>query len=124
MTTRTEWLHALLNFDRPLDEILPHLHNLGWDSDTALVVLNRQNLSSILQRYCNSEFSAENLEDWANAIEGRDDIAYDEEDRELLETIIFELANPALTSPLSVQLARDWLETLKSSPISLISPLS
>jgi hypothetical protein len=116
MKTRTEWLNALLKFNSPLGEIVPHLDNFGWDSDTPIVVLNRQHLCSILQRYLDHQLSAEDLEAWANAIEGREDIAYDEEDRELVETVIFELANPLLASPVSVPLVQGWLEQLKHSP--------
>ncbi|MDJ1172770.1 hypothetical protein [Roseofilum capinflatum] len=50
MMTRTQWLNALLNFNQTLGEIVPHLRDFGWDSDTPLVVLNRQHLCSILQR--------------------------------------------------------------------------
>ncbi|MDB9516722.1 hypothetical protein PN466_07160 [Roseofilum reptotaenium CS-1145] len=117
MKTRPEWLNALLNFNQPLGEIVPHLRDFGWESDTALVVLNRQYLCSILQRYLHHQLSAEDLEDWANTIEGREDIAYDDEDEELLETVIFELANSLLASPLSVALIQDWLEKLNRSPI-------
>ncbi|MDJ1180421.1 hypothetical protein PJF56_16280 [Roseofilum sp. BLCC_M91] len=118
MKTRTQWLNALLNFNQPIGEIVPHLHDFGWDSDTPLVVLNRQHLCSILQRYLDRKLSAEDLEDWANTIEGREDIAYDDEDEELLETLIFELANPLLTAPLSVPLVQDRLEKLNRSPIT------
>lgn len=117
MKTRTECLNDLLNFNQPLSKSVPHLHDFGWDSDTPLVILNRQHLCSILQRYLDRKLSAEDLEDWANTIEGREDIAYDDEHEELLETVIFELANPLLTSRLSVPLVQDWLEKLNRSAI-------
>ncbi|MBP0029192.1 hypothetical protein [Roseofilum sp. Guam] len=118
MKTRTELLNALLNFNQPLGEIVPYLHDFGWDSDTPLVVLNCQHLCSILQRYLDRKLSAEDLEDWANTIEGREDITYDDEHEELLKNLIFELANPWLASPLSVPLVQDWLEKLNRSPIA------
>lgn len=74
MINRVELLHSLLRFDQPLTKILLFLKPFGWDSDRELVILERQHVAAILERYLTDELSPAQLEDWANALKSREDI--------------------------------------------------
>jgi hypothetical protein len=76
------------------------LRQLPWDSPE-LVVLGRKEILSVLQRCQGGQLSPEQVEEWANALEGRDDLGFEPADAELLHEVIFELANPVLTNQLS-----------------------
>lgn len=98
MENRTETLTALLKYDRNLKEISSKLKNYEWDSDEELVTIKKEHVQKILERFLASELSAENVEEWANLVEGRDDISFS---NEILTDTIFELANPLLTEELT-----------------------
>jgi hypothetical protein len=111
MNTHHQLLNSLLKLDRPLTEILAPLNALGWDNPQTFVTLKPQHITQILQSYLNHQITELEIENWANAIESREDIATEEE---LLEQIIFDLANPLLTTPLTPQLAHHYLTQLET----------
>jgi hypothetical protein len=54
-------------------------------------------IEKVLKLFCEEQATADDVEEWANAIEGRDDLAMPDH----VADIIFELANPLLTEPLT-----------------------
>lgn len=119
MMTRIDLLNLLLKFEQPLSNILPFLNDLGWDCQKPLVTLNKNHIINILERYLSQQLSSLDVEAWANAIEGREDIEYDKDSEEIIEEAIYELANPILTFPLSINLAHQWIERLAKHRISV-----
>ncbi len=117
MNTRTELLNSLLSFDQPLRQITSTLATFGWDSDLPLITLNRQHIATVLTRYLDSELSKVDVEDWANAIEGREDISYENGVTDELSNIVYQLANPRLTLPMSATSARELLKQLNKGAI-------
>lgn len=91
---------------------------MGWDSDRQLVILKRQDVAAILERYLANELSAADVEDWANALENREDLGYEQGSKDLLSLVIEELANPLLTRPLSKGISFAWLEQLTQATAS------
>ncbi|MGL5035635.1 MAG: hypothetical protein ACRC6M_17755 [Microcystaceae cyanobacterium] len=114
MNIHHQLLNSLLKLDRPLTEILATLNALGWDSPKTFATLKRQHITHILQSYLNNQITKLEVENWANAIESREDIATVNDEKELLEQIIFDLANPFLTTPLTPQLAHHYLTQLEN----------
>lgn len=74
-------------------------------------ILTRDHITAVLEKHLQHQMSAIEVEDWANAIEGRDDIAYDSDE---IAEMIDSLANPLLSTPLSEDQAKQWLEELMS----------
>lgn len=72
-----------------------------WDAEEPLVVLTPVHLARVLSRYMQGEITAQELEDWANAIESREDIAYETAHKAPLAQAIYQLANPLLTQPIT-----------------------
>lgn len=89
----------LVTLSRPLEDILRDLARHPGDPDAELVTIARDNVVSVLERYLASEIDAATIEDWADAIELRDDVGLPEDDQ-LLADLLFELANPP-TQPLT-----------------------
>ncbi|MGK7923827.1 MAG: hypothetical protein AB4290_00995 [Spirulina sp.] len=111
-TTRSQLLESLLACDRDLDKTLLALNELGWDSEEPLAILNRQHILSILNRYLTTELSSSEVENWANAVECREDISYEKDFEMLIDRLIQELANPLLYHPLSTAIAKEWYDNL------------
>lgn len=110
---KKEILLSLKSLDAPMSEIKSSLNENVWDSEVELVTLTRQDIANVLSRFLDHKLSATDLEDWADAIEGRDEIGFEEGHEDLLKDIIFELANPEIHEPLTHQLVVEMLERLK-----------
>ncbi len=82
------------------------------------MTFKKEHLIHVVSQYLNNHFSASDVENWANAIEGREDIGYATQDENILDNISFELANPILTSPLSPDIAREYLIKLSGATFS------
>ena len=110
MDSRESVLKALLSFTRPVPDIARELSAYGWDAPSPLVVLEAAHISSTLKRFIAGELSSAQVDDWANCIEGRDDIEYDPSSA--VGMALHELANPLLTCPLTRQSATTLVATL------------
>ena len=113
-------LNSLVNLDQPLSKILPILKTFPWDSNQAIITLKKDHLIHILNQYLNHSLSAIDLENWANAIECREDISYETEGEDFINDIIFifDLANPILSDRLSPEIVRQYITQLSNSTLS------
>jgi hypothetical protein len=91
------------------------LSDLIWDCDEDLVVFTLSHISSVLNRFLAGELSAEEVHEWCDAIECREDIGFDEWEEALVKKFIYENANPDLFPALDVHSARKWVELLRDS---------
>jgi hypothetical protein len=108
---RTATLEALVKISIPLSEAISRLAEFPWDSETELVLLTPKDFCRVLSLFHQGSLSAAEVEDWANALECRDDVGIStSQGHELLH----ELANPLLTQPLSDERANFWLPQLKN----------
>lgn len=105
-------LQALIAFTGSIDEIRGLLGSLDPDFDGAPLTMNSENIRKTLERYLKGDLSLNDVEDWANLIEGREDIAFNQADEELLDEVIYELANPELTEQLSNKRAEEIVSLL------------
>jgi hypothetical protein len=111
---RARTLRRLLNGERPLDAAIEAIATLPWDSDEELVTLTPAHVINMLERFVSGEFSTTDIERWADAIEGRDDIALDAGAADPLREVIFELANPSIHAPMTTASARALVTRLRA----------
>lgn len=95
-----------------MQNIQRDLNKWPWDSDKPLVTLTRPDIMRVLGRFINEELNENEVEAWANTIEGREDIDYEIGYEELLSDVIYQLANPLLTVPLTTASAEEILDSL------------
>jgi hypothetical protein len=107
---RRSIISDLAEFRRPLESILCDLKRFPRDCEVPLVTFGESHLAFVLRRYRNSELTSSDVELWANAIEGRDDIEYDPDTN--AGRLLHELANPVLTEPLTPARAAEMLELI------------
>lgn len=113
---RTTTLIDLVCLRVPVEAAITAVRALPWDSEEDLVLLDRSAASSVLRRYGSGEITADDLEAWANAIEGREDVGFEAGQDERLSRFIFETANPALAQPLDETYSSRWLAELSPLP--------
>ena len=105
---RKEIVTHLIKLDKPLEEISMLLQALSWDSEEE-IPLRKRDIKSVLVRYINDSIDIKTLTKWANMIEGREDIRYDESCFKDVKQLVFDLANPDLQGAFNKELAKEWL---------------
>jgi hypothetical protein len=113
MEKRYEFLRDLFDFEKPLDIISSQLKTLDWDFEGEPLVLTRKELVSSLRSFLAGKKSAEELEHWANLIEMREDIDFDEEFETLINDTVYKLANPKLEGELTKERCQNYLTDLE-----------
>ena len=100
----------LVHFKNNIDTLKNMLFQIGFDSETELVSMSRDNIVEILQRSLDKKISFLELEEWANLIECREDIGFEDEKT---QEMIFKLANPCLHEKLDEKQVLSYLNELK-----------
>ncbi|HJV00279.1 MAG TPA: hypothetical protein VJ752_07000 [Burkholderiaceae bacterium] len=98
---RLELVRRLLACAQPLQATLSTLAAMGWDYDGLPVLLTENHIAAVLRRFLAGGLSPMEVDTWANAVEGRDDIAAASASEHRISAVIHELANPALYQPLT-----------------------
>lgn len=109
---RDELLLDLVTLARPVPDRVRELSTYPWDSEE-IVTLTESAVVSVLDRFLAGGLDAADIEAWANAIEGRDDIGFSPAGEEILRDAIADLANPALRSAADLERARHWRQRLE-----------
>ena len=99
----------LIHFKNNIDILRNMLSQIGFDSEIELVSMSRDNIVEILQRSLDKKISFLELEEWANLIECREDIGFEDEKT---QEIIFKLANPYLYGKLDEKQVLSYLNEL------------
>jgi hypothetical protein len=106
---RSTVIETLLNFSRPLNELQRQLRGFDWDFEGVPIVLHPDHIVRVLRRYLSGELTASIVEQWANLIEGREDLRFDSKHEKWITDTVYELANPVLTAPLEITRARELI---------------
>lgn len=97
-----------------MEPVLAELSRHGWDVEQPLVTLTDVDVLNVLDRYLVGALSSDQVTDWADLVECREDIAYPEEEAEGLSAAIFRLANPNLKGQVTIQAAEELKRELLS----------
>jgi len=111
---RARLLETLISLSEPLKTVIARLRALPWDFEGNLVTLTARNLTSVLSRYIRGELQESDVENWANAIECRDAIGFEDGREGKPRECLHELANPLLTQPLTRERAQELIADLLS----------
>lgn len=107
---RLDALKALIEAELPISQAIARMSQFAWDSEEYLAVLTPENLERVLNLFTEGYLTASDVEDWANALEYRDDLALSEP---VVSEVLYELANPLLTHALSPERGYHLLSMVK-----------
>jgi hypothetical protein len=107
MSGRQEILRDLIELARPVPTLRRELAVFPWDS-AELVRLDRAQLTATLRRYLSGKISSQSVSEWAEALEGRDDVGYDQQ----VADVLAELASPEINGTLTGDRARELIALL------------
>jgi hypothetical protein len=97
----------------PVDDALDALQPFGWDFEGEGFELTLSLIADAIRRFIVGTISAVDLEDWANAIECREDIEFEAIDRVMIASTVHHLANPILQGDLTVASMTTLLASLE-----------
>ena len=112
--SRVELLNKLITMQDSVDTIVKNLEKYRWDVSEELVLFEKKHMLNILCTYLKGKITELEVENWANAIESREDIEIEICSKRLINEIIYELANPYLTEKLTKDRAKDLYNKLNS----------
>lgn len=77
MRSRESLLAEIVDNPLPDPSVLSELKEYPWDCDKELVTITKAHICTVLAAFREKRLTAEQVRDWANRIEGRDDIGYE-----------------------------------------------
>lgn len=107
--SRHDDLHELLDFKLPVTELSDRLRQYSWDFESDIVRLKPAHIITVLNKYNHGKIEANEVEEWANLIECREDIGMDRVTGEVLHV----LANPILEGPITMERANTLIMKLR-----------
>jgi hypothetical protein len=107
---RVEALAQIVTFGPERDNAYLELVKYSYDSDVELFEVSESKLSGVLIMSISGNISDDELEDWANFVECRDDLDY-----ERIEGYIYALANPLLIGGINRAKIEKMLGVLNAS---------
>jgi len=126
MNRRAEILHELVAYRPPTEQLHAELWTFGWDwlDDEPLLIITREHLLSIIDRYLAGEISSAQLQQWAENLECREDVDFEETNKDIIDSVFFRLALPEINgvlTPESVQGMKAEIQnanqTIQSTPL-------
>ncbi len=113
MNRRAEILQELVLYQKPTRPLMLELNSFGWDwLGEPLLTLKKEDLLHIIERFLADQITAGQLQEWAENLEAREDVAFDKKEGTLLDDVFFRIATPFINEPLTketVQKMRDEL---------------
>jgi len=106
MRDRKIVLEDIIQLRGDLEDLKNELSQFPWDSEVFIAKIYRKDVIRVFEGYLNDVISNQEIEVWANLIECRDDIAFEDTD---LQEIIFEFANPEINGHLTKMRASELL---------------
>ena len=103
----------LIRLWKPVGAAVRSLASYPWDS-TGLVELRVTDIANALRVYEAGSISDEELEAWAEAIEGRDDVDLDPRDESTLKEFLFEVSTPEVNGRFDRNRSAAWRDRLRS----------
>jgi hypothetical protein len=113
LRTRTELLEALIENREDANSLLSELWTHGWDCEDELVTLRPAHVISVLQAFKAGRLKSTQVREWANAIERREDIGMLGTQKEVLDEMVFWLANPEINYPIDSGLVARVISNLE-----------
>lgn len=86
---------------------------MGWDWEgDPLLLLTEEHFLLVMDRFLSGSITADQVVEWAENLEKREDVAFSQEKAQVLDELLFCLANPAINyaiTPDNIAKLRDEL---------------
>lgn len=100
-TERLSAVRCLIAMQDTLSNCRRRLAEFPWDFDGQAAVLKRSDVEAVLQSYLGGQITSGELEEWADLLELREDIDYEEGHDLWLNFVIWSLSDQQLNGPIN-----------------------
>jgi hypothetical protein len=111
---RRRALGSLVALVGSVDELRRAVAAFPWDCDHDLVTLTRRDVVNVLNRYLAAQLTAKDVNEWADALEGREDVGLEQGYEDILHRALFELATPEINEAITASFIRRWIAALQA----------
>lgn len=111
--SRRAALEKLIRLQASPRDLVDQIKQLPWDAEVELIELRVDDVIAVLKRHLSGELDRQDLETWADLIEGREDIGMEASHADRLKAVIYELANPTIMGDLTSQRVHELADTLR-----------
>jgi hypothetical protein len=91
----------LIELRDSLSNCRSRLSRFSWDYHGEPALLTRKDIEVVLKSYLEGRINSDDLEEWADLLELRDDVGYEAEHREWLNFVLWTLADQQLNGQIS-----------------------
>lgn len=109
---RHDALNNLIAFREPVSTLTENMSKFDWDYEDQPVVVTASQIQAVLTQYLTGKFSSTDIEAWANLIECREDLEFEDKRREEIAKVVYQLANPTLEGSITHDSCRRLVATL------------
>lgn len=113
LDARTALLKQLLFVEDNFESISNKLKQFDWECKDELVSVDKKVLDNLFQGFLNGKYSLNTLERWADLVECREDIDYEDNNLELIKEVLGTLANKDIATPVDEKVIRGWVNRLR-----------
>jgi len=104
-------LNNIVKFNKSIYDLEEEIKKFTWDwDDKELLLIKKKDILSVLKRFTKNELTSKDIENWANLIECREDLAFDEDN---IKEVIYILANPYLEGELTDEFCKKLINRIK-----------
>lgn len=86
--------------------------NLHIDDEDYKIHIKRRHLIKIMQDFINGKVSKDELESWAELLEGRDSVEYEEGYEDRISDVLFWISTPDINKPINNNNINEYIEYL------------
>jgi hypothetical protein len=101
----------LMNLGEPVDAALRSLAKYRW-GETVAIQVDRSHVVRLLEAFVAGRVTNDEVERWAFALAGRDDVDYEPHMSAEIAQFMFEAENPEINGVLTVDRASEWIRRL------------
>ncbi|QEI11818.1 hypothetical protein [Cellvibrio japonicus] len=112
---RFDALKDLVAFNKPVSVLSASLSKFDWDYEGQLLTVMASQVQEVLKRFLAGKYSVQELEGWANLIECREDLEFEEKKHEEIANVIYCLANPVLEGEITADSCKALITSLDCS---------
>ncbi|MFH1356362.1 MAG: CPCC family cysteine-rich protein [bacterium] len=109
---RKKILNALIAYEHHPKILAKQLRLFEGDSDKELALLEISDIQAVLDLYLKDKITDEDIQFWAETIEYREDIVYEQEREDVIKKTIFGLANPDINQKITIKLVEQLCKQL------------
>ena len=109
MRNRTDVLNDLVSLNKELPFLKDELSQYSWDTEEPYLVITKTQLIEVVKKCLDQKITIQDLENWADLIECRDDLDFENEE---LQEIVFEFASPEINGEITKERLQEIIKDL------------